>query len=57
MAKLRNLYAMKVNIKSSSVITRTELGENAKKAFKAIGIGFPKRLLHHESTKQIVLEN
>ena len=54
---LRNFYAMKINIKSSSVITRTEITEGTKAAIKAVGMAFPKRVLHHESSKILVVEN
>ena len=53
---LKALYATKIKVKSVEVVTRTEIRDNAKMAFKAIGMAFPTRVLSHQSSKHIVIE-
>lgn len=53
--ELKRLSAIKVKIKKSTIILRTEITENAKLAFKALGSSFPKKVLHHENNNSLVI--
>lgn len=55
MADVKRLFAMKIKIKSSEVVTRTELNDGTKLAIKSLEMAFPKKVLSYENPKLIVL--
>jgi transposase len=56
MADVRRLYAMKIKIKSSEVVVRTELTEGIKIAIKAPQMSYPKKVLSYQNPKLVVLQ-
>ena len=47
---------MKIKIKSSEVIVRTELNDGTKLAIKALEMSYPKKVLSYQNPKLVVLQ-
>ena len=57
MVDLKRIKAITFNIHKTKVTARTEIGDNAKIAYKALKIAFPKKVLAHESENLIAISN
>ena len=53
--KLKQLHAMRIKIYKTTLVVRTEIKANAKIAFKALQTVFPKKILKHENSSQLVV--
>ena len=56
MTDIRRLFAMKIKIKSSDVVTRTELNDGTKLAIKSLDMAYPRKVLSYQNQKLIVIE-
>ena len=53
--ELKTLRAMSIKIYKTTLVVRTEIKTNAKIAFKALQTAFPKKVLKHENSSQLIV--
>jgi transposase len=54
---LKRLQAISLKIHKTNVTTRTEIGDSAKLAFKALKMAFPKKVLAHDNENLIAISH
>ena len=55
--ELKNLHAMYIRIYKMHLVVRTEIQSNAKIAFRALGMAFPKKVLRQENSSTLILRS
>lgn len=53
---LKRLQAVDFDIHKTSITARTEIKQRAKTAFRALNMGFPKKVLAHSNNEKIVIQ-
>ena len=53
--ELKRLRAMSIKIYKTTLVVRTEIKANTKIVFKALGTAFPKKVLKHENSSQLIV--
>ena len=55
--ELKMLHAMYIRIYKMHLVVRTEIHSNAKIAFRALGMAFPKKVLRQENSSTLILRS
>ena len=55
--ELKKLHAMYIRIYKTHLVVRTEIHSNAKIAFRALGMAFPKKVLRQENSSTLILRS
>ena len=55
--ELKKLHAMYIRIYKMHLVVRTEIHSNAKVAFRALGMAFPKKVLRQENSSTLILRS
>jgi transposase len=57
MNELNKMHAMSLKVHKTDVTVRTEIGQYAKDAFRALSIGFPKKVLKIENPSTVIIRS
>ena len=55
LSELKRLRAMTIKIHTKTLVVRTEVKDNAKIAFRSLKKAFPKKVLKHENSSEIIV--